>query len=105
MEIITAGRLTGSAFYSSSAGTITCTDNISALSATKLAVVPKEFPVSLQVLYDIANFTRSDYNHTRANAPEVEFQLSGAVGAAIRVDDYKLIIGCETLAGCARYPL
>ena len=54
------------------------------------------------MLYEIANFTRSEYNHTRANAPEVEFQLSGAVGAAIRVDDYKLIIGCETLAGCAR---
>jgi len=59
-------------------------------------------PLRTEVLYDIANFTRSDYNHTRANAPEVKFQLSGAVGAAIRVEDYKLIIGCETLAGCAR---
>ena len=60
------------------------------------------------MLYEIANFTRSDYNdynHTRANAPDVEFQLSGTVGAAIRIDDYKLIIGCETLAGCARYSL
>ena len=65
----------------------------------------KELPVCLQVLYDIANFTRSDYNHTRANAPDVQFQLSGAVAAAIRVEDYKLIIGCETLAGCARYCL
>ena len=54
------------------------------------------------MLYDIANFTKSNYNHTRANAPEVEFELTGSVGAAIRVDDYKLVVGCETLAGCAR---
>ena len=54
------------------------------------------------MLYDIANFTQSNYNHTRANAPEVEFELTGSVGAAIRVDDYKLVVGCETLAGCAR---
>ena len=66
------------------------------------SLVAKELPVCLQVLYDIANFTRSEYNHTRANAPEVEFELSGAVAAAIRVDDYKLIVGCETLTGCAR---
>ena len=55
------------------------------------------------MLYDIANFTKSNYNHTRANAPEVEFELTGSVGAAIRVDDYKLVVGCETLAGCARW--
>jgi len=59
-------------------------------------------PLRTEVLYDIANFTESNYNHTRANAPEVEFELTGSVGAAIRVDDYKLVVGCETLAGCAR---
>ena len=83
----------------------TWADNISTLSTTLSSKKNKQRTNSLcvQVLYEIANFTRSEYNHTRANAPEVEFQLSGAVGAAIRVDDYKLIIGCETLAGCARW--
>ena len=65
-------------------------------------LLKKLFQCPLQVLYDIANFTESNYNHTRANAPEVEFELTGSVGAAIRVDDYKLVVGCETLAGCAR---
>lgn len=60
-------------------------------------------PLRTEVLYDIANFTRvSNYNHTRPNAPASEFELAGAAGAAIRIDDYKLVVGCETLAACAR---
>lgn len=60
-------------------------------------------PLRTELLYDVANFTSLQYNHTSdASAPE-DFVLTGAFGAALRVKDHKLVLGCGTLTGCARW--
>ena len=58
-------------------------------------------PLRTEVLYDIADFRKVTYNHSSSSAPE-GFQLTGAFGAALRVGERKLVLGCSTLAGCAR---
>ena len=59
-------------------------------------------PLRSEILYDIANFNTTDYTHvTTADWPD-NLVLSGAFGAALRVGDYKLSVGCNTRLGCAR---
>merc|ERR1719369_117411 len=59
-------------------------------------------PVRSEILYDIANFQNTNFTYfMRSNWP-ADFILSGSFGAAIRVDNYKLVVGCSTIIGCAR---
>ena len=57
-----------------------------------------------EILYDIANFNATNYKYTHVTAvdwPE-NFELTGAFGATLRVGNFKLSIGCNTLLGCTR---
>ena len=59
-------------------------------------------PLRSEVLYDVANFAGSE--HTLITTPDwpEDFELTGAFGAALRVNNYKVILGCGTRTECAR---
>eukprot|EP00091_Calanus_sinicus_P025021 TRINITY_DN9306_c0_g1_i1.p1 TRINITY_DN9306_c0_g1~~TRINITY_DN9306_c0_g1_i1.p1 ORF type:complete len:369 (+),score=79.30 TRINITY_DN9306_c0_g1_i1:311-1417(+) len=59
-------------------------------------------PVRTEMLYDIANFQNTNFTYFMTPSWPADFIISGAFGAAIRVADYKLIVGCSTIIGCAR---
>ena len=60
-------------------------------------------PLRYEILYDIANF--QDTNFTFYVPPPgtwpASFELSGSFGAALRVNNFKLIVGCSTIIGCS----
>ena len=53
-----------------------------------------------EILYDMANFENT--NHTLYVGGDRYFDLTGAFGAALRFQDFKLLLGCSTLLECAR---
>ena len=57
-----------------------------------------------EILYDIANFNSSNYKYTHVTSQEwpENFEFSGAFGATLRVGNFKLSLGCNTLLGCTR---
>jgi len=59
-------------------------------------------PLRSEILYDIANFDTTE--HTLITTPDwpEDFEMTGAFGAALRVQNYKVILGCGTRTGCAR---
>jgi len=66
------------------------------------AIHNKKEPARSEILYDIANFQNTNFTYfVRPDWPG-DFNLSGSFGAAIRVDNYKLLVGCSTIIGCAR---
>ena len=50
-------------------------------------------PVRTEILYDIANFQNTNFTYFVTPSWPADFIISGAFGAAIRVADYKLILG------------
>merc|ERR1711936_1144106 len=61
-----------------------------------------EEPLRSEIVYDIANFQHTNYTYWSTPDWPGDFIVSGSFGAAIRVEDYKLIVGCNTVIGCAR---
>ena len=59
-------------------------------------------PLRSEILYDIANFNTSEYTHVTTTEWPENLVLTGAFGAALRVGDFKLSVGCSTRLGCAR---
>ena len=59
-------------------------------------------PLRSEILYDIANFNETDYTHVTSNEWPDNLVMTGAFGAALRVGDFKLSVGCSTRLGCAR---
>ena len=61
-------------------------------------------PMRTEILYDIANFNSSGYKYTHVTPPDwpENFEFSGAFGASLRIGDFKLSVGCNTLLGCTR---
>ena len=59
-------------------------------------------PVRSEFIYDIANFENTNFTYYVPTSWPADFDVGGSFGAAIRVGDYKLIIGCSTIIGCAR---
>jgi len=59
-------------------------------------------PLRSEILYDIANFDETEHTLITTSAWPEDFEMSGAFGAALRVNDYKVILGCGTRTGCAR---
>ena len=64
----------------------------------------KSEPLRSDILYDIANYNASGYGYTHTTSPAWpdNLELTGAFGAALRLGEYKLVVGCATLTGCAR---
>ena len=55
-----------------------------------------------EVLYDILNFENTNLTFIWGpNAPSEYLDFSGAYGAALRYQDWKIILGCNTIVGCA----
>merc|ERR1712142_900893 len=66
------------------------------------AIHNKKEPARSEILYDIANFQNTNFTYFVRQDWPGDFNLSGSFGAAIRVDNYKLLVGCSTIIGCAR---
>jgi len=59
-------------------------------------------PIRDEILYDIANLEGMNLTINVPNTwPNGTLELSGAFGAAIRMGDFKLVVGCATIIGCA----
>jgi len=54
-----------------------------------------------EVLYDIANFENTNLTFIFGPSLPSDLDMSGAFGAALRYQDWKIILGCHTFVGCA----
>jgi len=59
-------------------------------------------PIRDEILYDIANLEGMNLTINVPNTwPNGTLELSGAFGAALRMGDFKLVVGCATIIGCS----
>ena len=54
-----------------------------------------------KILYDIANLEGMKFTYYAPNSWPGDFDLSGALGAALRLDNLKLVEGSTTIIGCS----
>ena len=53
-------------------------------------------------MYDIVNFNDTQHTLTTTSDWPDDFEMTGVFGAALRVNNYKIIVGCGTRTGCSR---
>lgn len=59
-------------------------------------------PLREEILYDIANFENRNLTiNVPSTWPNSTLELSGSFGAALRIGDFKLVVGCTTIIGCS----
>lgn len=59
-------------------------------------------PLRSEILYDIVNFNDTQHTLTTTSDWPDDFEMTGVFGAALRVNNYKIIVGCGTRTGCSR---
>ena len=61
-------------------------------------------PLRTEILYEVVNFNLTEFQYTHVTPPDwpENVELTGAFGAALRRDEFKLSLGCYTRLGCSR---
>lgn len=71
-------------------------EDINGVNQIELLSRPSGVSQRVEMLYEIINFENDDW-------PDYDLDLSGAFGAALRLSEWKIIIGCSSLIGCVSH--
>ena len=74
--------------------------NLDGLNQIEMLSSPEGLSVRDEVLYEMVNFEDTEYFYTFPGLGI--FNFTGAFGTALRYKEWKILLGCSTMVGCAQ---